>query len=1497
MDFIDHRSTAKFIFKTSATDEKARIDDSGNILTGKTSSNFSTAGAEVRNLGNIWATRDGGVPLALNRLSSEGTIAQFYKDGSSLGVIASVSSDFVIYSTISGHTGLRFGDGWIGSTNNAGTLQNGTVSLGTTAYKFADLHLSGNANIGGNATITGDLTVNGTTTTLNTATLDVEDKNITLNYGAGDTSSTADGAGITIQDAVDASNNATILWDATNDEFDFSHAINVPSLTTTGNVSFGDNDKAIFGAGSDVSIYSDGTNGLITSTANFTLDVAGDITLDADGADIKLLNGGTHWGSLYTNSTPNNLYLQNMVSDGDIYLSGFDGGSNISALILDMSAAGAATFNAGASFGGTVTTDGLEVEAAAPVLEISSTTLSSLASINFTSGGSDIDSKITHQGNTGVMTIDSGRNATWGGKIDFVTDTDTRMRISNNGDISFYDSAGSSQSLFWDASTKFLGLGSTTPQAKLDIVDTSADVQMRVYKNDGTKNTRVTLTADDSGAKIHYRDADNAGALRFNNNLGEVMRITANTTRVGIGTSAPAAPLEVQSSVSGNYVARFQNTNATTPYGVWIREPASAASAYPSFTVTDSSGSATRLRVDSGTGNVGIGTSSPDAPLHVEGTSGTQLVVEASSGNFAQIDFKIGGTQKGAIWTYEAEDLMGFFAPSGWGQNFYTNGTEAMRIDSSGRVGIGTSSPSAKLDVNGEVFVSPNTAGKNTFQLTTNASNDARLKMLSDTTTKVDIQANGTSYFNGGNVGIGTSSPVTFGANTHGLTINGTGHYQHLTLQNNGNSDFSLYTNGPNGTIINQESADPLHFNTDGSERMRLDASGNLMVGKTATAFGTAGVAVFGGGEIDITNTNEAPLFLNRLSSDGAIAQFYKDGTTVGSIGTEGGNLYIDGSAATGKTGIEFLGSAWYPRNDGANSDGAVDLGDSSNRFKDLYLSGKAQADTYQFAQNSSASGATEAIYRPTTGQIAFKTNSAERMRITNTGRLRINNTNAGWDSLGTLVVKQVADNIGIGIVDDNSSNTFQIRNNGGYAEMYYNVNLPIIFSQVGGERMRLDASGNLLVGTTTTNFNTAGTVLYGANGVQMVRSNAPPLNLNRTTSDGAIQEFFKDGTAVGSIQARGGDIVIGTGDTGIRFNDASNALQPHHATDVIDATIDLGLSSHRFKDLHLSGTAYTNALGVGTSSPAAPLHVVNNTAPRIEMGYGGGSNADHRIAWDSAGLVISADNSGQSSGASYLAMLVDGSEAMRLDASGNVGIGVTSPSSYYIDDLVVSAPNEGGITIASDSTSSGAYLAFADGTSGNTQYRGFFHYHHAGDFLRMATAGLERMRIDASGNLLLGKTSADNTTQGIRMLGSSGFMSVVRSSNTLAVFNRIDSDGTLINFRTNGTTRGSISISGSTTSYNTTSDQRAKENIVDAPSASDDIDAIKVRSFDFKADGSHQKYGMVAQELSTVAPEAVSVPDDAEEMQSVDYSKLVPMMLKEIQTLRARVAQLEGEN
>ena len=123
--------------------------------------------------------------------------------------------------------------------------------------------------------------------------------------------------------------------------------------------------------------------------------------------------------------------------------------------------------------------------------------------------------------------------------------------------------------------------------------------------------------------------------------------------------------------------------------------------------------------------------------------------------------------------------------------------------------------------------------------------------------------------------------------------------------------------------------------------------------------------------------------------------------------------------------------------------------------------------------------------------------------------------------------------------------------------------------------------------------------------------------------------------------------------------------------------------------------------------------------------------------------------------------------------------------------------------------------------------------------------------------------------------------------------FNR-NSNGVNVSIRNSGTQIGYIYNNSASVTYNTTSDQRLKENIADADDAGSKIDAIQVRKFDWKADGSHQDYGMVAQELLQVEPRAVAQPEDSEEMMGVDYSVLVPMLIKEIQQLRQRVAQLE---
>src|SRR6056297_1566533 len=106
-----------------------------------------------------------------------------------------------------------------------------------------------------------------------------------------------------------------------------------------------------------------------------------------------------------------------------------------------------------------------------------------------------------------------------------------------------------------------------------------------------------------------------------------------------------------------------------------------------------------------------------------------------------------------------------------------------------------------------------------------------------------------------------------------------------------------------------------------------------------------------------------------------------------------------------------------------------------------------------------------------------------------------------------------------------------------------------------------------------------------------------------------------------------------------------------------------------------------------------------------------------------------------------------------------------------------------------------------------------------------------------------------------------------------------------------------SIRSEASSASVMFSSDERLKENIADAQEASDLIDGIHVRQFDWKADGKHERYGMIAQELDTVAPEAVTKGETEDDMWAVDYSKLVPMLVKEIQDLRKRVAELEGAN
>jgi hypothetical protein len=176
------------------------------------------------------------------------------------------------------------------------------------------------------------------------------------------------------------------------------------------------------------------------------------------------------------------------------------------------------------------------------------------------------------------------------------------------------------------------------------------------------------------------------------------------------------------------------------------------------------------------------------------------------------------------------------------------------------------------------------------------------------------------------------------------------------------------------------------------------------------------------------------------------------------------------------------------------------------------------------------------------------------------------------------------------------------------------------------------------------------------------------------------------------------------------------------------------------------------------------------------------------------------------------------------------------------------------------------------------------------GQYNRGTDAFTERMRITSSGDVVIGATTA------------SGKLHVESTSTGDTIYIAANTGGTagqsvyVIPVRTAGTLRGGIQWNGSNLLYNNSSDARLKDNVADADDAASLIDAIQVRKFDWKESGTHQRYGFIAQELAAVAPEAVHQPEDEEEMMGVDYSKLVPMLVKEVQSLRARVAQLEGK-
>jgi hypothetical protein len=329
-----------------------------------------------------------------------------------------------------------------------------------------------------------------------------------------------------------------------------------------------------------------------------------------------------------------------------------------------------------------------------------------------------------------------------------------------------------------------------------------------------------------------------------------------------------------------------------------------------------------------------------------------------------------------------------------------------------------------------------------------------------------------------------------------------------------------------------------------------------------------------------------------------------------------------------------------------------------------------------------------------------------------------------------------------------------------------------------GTERARIDASGNVGIGTS------------GPLGKLHVRDGSAQAGISHT--------YLYDGSAI-SIEATEPAIQLMAEDSGThggsllwRYGNNAFAAIANPTTDAIDFTY--GVTTNNDFNVH-SGTNMSSYLkimsigadgnvGIGTSSPATALDVR------------GGLNSAHATFTGQAnrGLVVSTANTlsnddgviynAQTAGSGKHIFQTAGTERLRIDSSGNVGIGTAIPSTFNdsngAGNLVVgSGSGSEGITVYSGTTSSGA-LCFADGTTSTDTYKGYVQYNHNTNSMQFATGHTERLRIDSSGNVGIGTSSPNRNLHIIgqytveNSTSPSGALLFIPSSDANRIYSRV---------------------------------------------------------------------------------------------------------------------------
>jgi hypothetical protein len=250
---------------------------------------------------------------------------------------------------------------------------------------------------------------------------------------------------------------------------------------------------------------------------------------------------------------------------------------------------------------------------------------------------------------------------------------------------------------------------------------------------------------------------------------------------------------------------------------------------------------------------------------------------------------------------------------------------------------------------------------------------------------------------------------------------------------------------------------------------------------------------------------------------------------------------------------------------------------------------------------------------------------------------------------------------------------------------------------------------------------------------------------------------------------------------------------------------------------------------------------------------------------------------------ADTIAFAEGGAEVARFDSSGNLGIGTSSPVNKL--NLYSSIEVYQRWTTATTGTTSSDGFQVGVGSAGEV-----YQWQYESQPIIFATNNTERMRIDSSGNLLLGKTADNSNNQGLSFFPSGAVQSANNGAGTVTHYE----------FYRSGTRVGSITTTSSATSYVTSSDYRLKENIAPMTGALATVQALKPVTYTWKADGSAGQ-GFIAHELQAVVPDCVTGEKDAVDAegnpkyQGIDTSFLVATLTAALQEAHGLIKDLQA--